>query len=104
MSKKSQIARRCKVCPPWTQTVCRHAFGVFWCIKSGDGEGCTYPLDDVAEIWRQGGWEPGKNKPVPVTLPVKKTREAVKQYTFIQNELTLGSVSGDSSPLTDDDY
>ena len=70
----------------------------------GDGEGCTYPLDDVAEIWRQGGWEPGKSKPVPVMLPVKKTREAVKQYTFIQDELTLGSVSGDSSPLTDDDY
>ena len=108
MSKKSQIARRCKVCPTWTQTVCRHAFGVFWCIKSGDGEGCTYPLDDVAEIWRQGGWEPGKGKSVLITLPLEEPQQkkavrpvAPKKKSRIQLDLMPISAP---PPLSDDDY
>lgn len=52
------MKRRCEKCPTWTQTVCRHAFGKFWDVKSRNGEGCDYPLDDVAEAWRKAGWAP----------------------------------------------
>ena len=52
------MKRRCGECPPWTQTVCRHAFGKYWNDKSSGGEGCDHPLDDVAEEWRKAGWTP----------------------------------------------
>lgn len=52
------VKRRCAVCPPWTQTVCRHVWNNYWDVKSGNGEGCEHPLDDVAESWRRAGWTP----------------------------------------------
>lgn len=52
------MTRKCGDCPPWTQTVCRHAFGKYWADKSSGGEGCDHPLDGVAEAWRKAGWTP----------------------------------------------
>ena len=64
------MKRRCEKCPPWTQTVCRHAFGKYWNGKSSGGEGCDHPLDDVAEAWRKAGWKPGTDATVKLTLPL----------------------------------
>ena len=111
MSEKHQIVRKCKDCPTWTQTVCRHAFGVYWCVKSGDGEGCENPLDDVAEAWRKAGWKPGKSEAVPITLPVKEIpkqeprktvrKDPPKKESAVQLDLMPSS---QPQPLTDDDY
>ena len=111
MSTEQQITRRCKDCPTWTQIVCRHAFGVYRCIKSDDGEGCDCPLDGVAESWRKAGWQPGKGKSIPITLPViTKTPIAHKRNNYVQETMLFSSVRGDPSPrsdpppLSDDDY
>ncbi len=52
------VARRCMDCPGRVVAVCRHAFGGYWGARSGGGEGCLHPLDDVAEAWREAGWTP----------------------------------------------
>ena len=65
------MERKCADCPPWTQTVCRHAFGKFWDVKSRNGEGCDHPLDGVAEAWREAGWKPGTGATISLTLPLK---------------------------------
>lgn len=64
------MKRRCEKCPPWTQTVCRHAFGKYWNDKSDGGKGCTQPLDGVAEAWRKAGWTPDKGATKAITLPL----------------------------------
>ena len=64
------MTRKCGVCPTWTQTVCRHAFGKFWDVKSRNGEGCDHPLDGVAEAWRKAGWTPDKGATKAITLPL----------------------------------
>ena len=64
------MKRRCEKCPPWTQTVCRHAFGQCWNGKSSGGKGCDNPLDDVAEAWRKAGWTPDKGVTKTITLPL----------------------------------
>lgn len=66
----AQMTRTCEECPEWTRTVCRHAFGRFWDVKSRDGEGCDHPLDGVAEAWRARGWTPGTGTAIPVSLPL----------------------------------
>ena len=93
-----KITRKCKDCPTWTQTVCRHAFGVYWCIKSGDGEGCRNPLDEVAEAWRKAGWAPDKDEPVLINLPIKKQSKSLNQEVFDF------AVKPEPPPLTDNDY
>lgn len=66
------MMRRCEECPAWTKTVCRHAFGQFWEVKSRSGKGCDHPLDGVAEAWRKAGWMPDAlkaAKTAPVSVP-----------------------------------
>ena len=105
MSKKYQIVRKCKDCPEWTQTVCHHAFGVYWCVKSGDGEGCKYPLDDVAEKWRKGGWTPDKSETVPITVSVKELEKPKPKPSKKVSQVQLDLVpTAEPAPLTDDDY
>ena len=65
------MRRKCAECPEWTQTVCRHAFGKFWNDKSTNGEGCDFPLDDVAEAWYAAGWKPWTGATISLTLPLK---------------------------------
>lgn len=64
------MRRKCAECPPWTKTVCRHAFGKFWNDKSTNGEGCEHPLDDVAEAWSKAGWTPEKGTTRRIVLPL----------------------------------
>lgn len=64
------MTRKCGVCPTWTQTVCRHAFGEYWDGKSDGGKGCDHPLDGVAETWRKAGWTPDKGATKTITLPL----------------------------------
>lgn len=64
------MTRKCGDCPPWTQTVCRHAFGKYWIDKSMNGEGCEHPLDGVAEAWRKAGWTPDTGVTRNITLPL----------------------------------
>ena len=71
---KHALARRCSDCPKRTKAVCHLAFGVFWCIKSGDGDGCGNPL-------------------------VKKPVERKMKRRYVQEELLNATM-----PLTDDDY
>lgn len=78
------MTRKCSKCPDWTQTVCRHAWGVYWSVKSDDGRGCDLPMDDVAEAWRKAGWKPGAAT-VPIVLPMprrQKPRQAVMDFTL----------------------
>lgn len=99
---KHALARRCCDCPKRTKAVCRHAFGVFWCIKSCDGEGCAHPLDDVAEAWRKAGWTLGTGMSAPQETPVvdvKKPVERKMKRRYVQEELLNATM-----PLTDDDY
>lgn len=91
---KHAPARRCSDCPKRTKAVCRHAFGVFWCIKSCDGEGCAHPLDDVAEAWSNAGWTPDKGKSVPIELPMTNEKRPLVQP----------NLAFEPPPLTDDDY
>lgn len=99
---KHAPARRCSDCPKRTKAVCRHAFGVFWCIKSCDGEGCDHPLDGVAEAWGKTGWTPGTEMSAPQETPVvdvKKPVERKMKRRYVQEELFNATM-----PLTDDDY
>lgn len=99
---KHALSRRCGDCPKRTKAVCRHAFGVFWCIKSCDGEGCAHPPDDVAEAWRKAGWTPGTGMSAPQETPVvdvKKPVERKMKRRYVQEELLNATM-----PLTDDDY
>ena len=65
------MKRKCEVCPAEVQAVCRHAFGKYWNDKSTNGEGCDFPLDDVAEAWYARGWKPGTGATISLTLPLK---------------------------------
>lgn len=91
---KHAPARRCRDCPKRTKAVCRHAFGVFWCIKSGDGEGCDHPLDGVAEAWGKSGWTPDNGKSVPIELSMTKENRQLEQR----------NLEFEPPPLSDDDY
>ena len=67
------MMRKCRDCPDDVQAVCKYAFGRLWADKSGNGEGCDSPLDDVAKAWAAKGWKPdapqtGKNEPVSVPV------------------------------------
>lgn len=66
----AEMTRRCALCPAWTRTVCRHAFGRFWGDKSRGGVGCAFPLDGVAEAWRRAGWTPSDGVTKAITLPL----------------------------------
>ena len=81
-----EVKRRCAECPTWTQTVCRHAFGKFWNAKSGDGEGCNTPLDDVAEAWRKAGWttEQGVTKRLTIPLPTRPVQGEFKLTSLVE--------------------
>lgn len=99
---KHAPARRCSDCPKRTKAVCRHAFGVFWCIKSCDGEGCAHSLDGVAEAWSKAGWTLGTGMSAPQETPVvdvKKPVERKMKRRYVQEELLNATM-----PLTDDDY
>lgn len=99
---KHAPAKRCSDCPKRTKAVCRHAFGVFWCIKSCDGEGCAHPLDGVAEAWSNAGLTPGTEMSAPQETPVvdvKKPVERKMKRRYVQEELLNATM-----PLTDDDY
>ncbi len=99
---KHALARRCSDCPKRTKAVCRHAFGVFWCIKSCDGEGCAHPLDGVVEAWSKAGLTPGTEMSAPQETPVvdvKKPVERKMKRRYVQEELLNATM-----PLTDDDY
>lgn len=65
------MKRKCGECPAEVQTVCKHAFGKYWGDKSTNGEGCDFPLDDVAEAWYARGWKPGTGATISLTLPPK---------------------------------
>ena len=84
------MKRKCKDCPKETQAVCRHAFGVYWCIKSADGKGCNHPVDGVAAAWKKAGWTPDGKVLETITLSVPVT---AKQGEFEAVK-----------PLSDDDY
>lgn len=91
------MKRKCKKCPEWTQTVCRFAFGAYWCVKSLDGEGCANPLDGVAEAWRKAGWTPDcKAKVALVVQDGVVSKRPVQSFT--QPELPK------KEELTDEDY
>lgn len=65
------MKRKCEACPAEVMAVCRHAFGKYWGDKSTNGEGCDFPLDDVAEAWYARGWKPGTGATMSLTLPLK---------------------------------
>lgn len=109
---KHAPARRCSDCPKQTKAVCHHAFGVFWCIKSGDGEGCDNPLDGVAEEWIKAGLTPGSCKSVSVDLSVvdhtklsnpldKRAKIPSIKTAFVQLDLTAAE---EPPLLSDSDY
>lgn len=107
------IIRRCKDCPTWTKIVCRHAFGVYWCLKSNGGEGCSRPLDDAARIWRNDGWTPDKGKAVPITLPVEEPPKAKPEPPKVVRKSQPKKIAQvqldlipkpEPPPLSDDDY
>lgn len=87
------MTRACKECPSSTRTVCKHAFGVYWCIKSQDGEGCNSPMDATADAWLASGWRKTSPKPAPAA----PSNTPPKQKPNKQSEI-------DFSPLSDDDY
>ena len=92
------MRRKCAECPEWTKTVCRHAFGKFWNDKSTNGEGCDFPLDDVAKAWRADGWTPetGATRrivlPLPVPLPKVPRRPKVSAAIRRQADLFFGGL------------
>lgn len=65
------MKRKCAECPAETQAVCRHVWNKYWNAKSGNGEGCDAPMDDVAKAWYAKGWTPG-TAGVSITLPLPK--------------------------------
>lgn len=86
------MKRKCRKCPEPTKAVCKHAFGVYWCVKSLDGEGCDHPLDEVAEAWRKAN---RKGETVPIALPTKEADNAEK---YEQDDLFK------PKELTEEDY
>lgn len=106
MSTEQQIVRRCKDCPTWTQIVCHHAFGVYWCVKSGDGEGCTNPLDGVAEAWRKAGWKPSDGVKAHVKFASDGKPKISRKPSMQQASLSLSPKQkpAEPPPLSDDDY
>ena len=64
------MKRKCEACPAEVMAVCRHAFGKYWGDKSTNGEGCDFPLDDVAKAWYERGWKPGTGATMSLTLPL----------------------------------
>ena len=74
------VKRRCADCPEPTRTVCRHAFGAYWDMKSGNGEGCDLPVDDVAEAWRKAGWTPEQGATKRLTLPLPTRPHAQREF------------------------
>lgn len=110
MSEKKQFIRQCKDCPERTVAVCRYVFGKYWVDKSLNGEGCNYPLDEVAEAWYARGWMPDTGKIVPITLSTKKTsktapskgaRTTTPKKSYVQFDLPSAA---ELPPLSDDDY
>lgn len=87
------MKRKCKNCPEPTKNVCRYVFGVFWCIKSQDGKGCSHSLDAVSAAWRRSGWEMGRSAPVPISVNESKTVSLVQDNLFPA-----------TAPLSDADY
>lgn len=86
------MIRKCKDCPPRTKSACLYAFGVYWCVKSSDGEGCNHPLDDVADSWRQTAPRPPAQKISQVETP----RPVQREFDF--------TAAATPPPLSDDDY
>ena len=84
-----KITRLCKDCPEWTQVVCKHAFGVYWCIKSRDGKGCSLPIDNVAKAWSKAGWTENNGNSIPIAVPIK---------------ISQTNIQFQPPPLSDDDY
>ena len=71
------MTRMCAECPEWTRTVCKYAYDERWNEKSHGGEGCEYPLDDVAEAWKNAGWTPGEAGAVPPLPKAPRRRPTV---------------------------
>lgn len=111
MSKNRQFVRNCKGCPKRTAAVCRYVFGKFWVDKSLNGEGCNYPLAEVAEAWYARGWMLNTDKTVTLTPPVRKTPKPApskvtrpmpsKKKSYVQFDLVPTT---ELPPLSDDDY
>lgn len=111
MNEKKQFVRNCKDCPERTEAVCRYVFGKYWVDKSLNGEGCDYPLDEVAEAWYARGWKLDMGKVVTLTPPVKKVAKPAptkvartmppKKKSYVQLDLVPTT---DLPPLSDDDY
>lgn len=111
MSEKKQFIRHCKDCHERTEAVCRYVFGKYWVDKSMNGEGCDYPLDEVAEAWYARGWKLDTGKAVTLTPPVKKVPKPAppkvartmppKNKSYVQLDLVPTT---DLPPLSDDDY
>ena len=78
--------------------VCRHAFGKYWGDKSTNGEGCDFPLDDVAKAWYARGWKPGTGAtrrivlPLPVPLQKMPRRPKVSAAIRRQADLFFGGL------------
>lgn len=85
------MRRKCAECPPWTKTVCRHAFGKFWNVKSSNCEGCEHPLDDVAEAWRAEGWTPesGATRRIVLPLPGPLPKMPRRPRRMVQGDLMI---------------
>lgn len=85
------MRRKCEACPAEVMAVCRHAFGKYWGDKSTNGEGCDFPLDDVAKAWYARGWKPGTGATMSLTLPLdgapKMPKRPVRQKA--QQQLSL---------------
>lgn len=84
-----EVKRRCAVCPPWTQTVCRHVWNKWWNARSHDGEGCIQPMDDVAEAWRKAGWTPAPRQPLP-SLPKRTVKQGELKLTSLVERYRKG--------------
>ena len=107
MKKEPEISRRCADCPEWTHTVCCFAFGKFWREKSRDGEGCSTPLDEVAESWRKAGWKPGDGVKAHVKFASDGKPKISKKPAMKQANLSWSPKQqkpAEPPPLSDDDY
>lgn len=106
MKKEPEISRRCKDCLEWTHTVCCFAFGKSWRDKSHDGEGCTNPLDGVAEAWRKAGWKPSDGVKAHVKFASDGKPKISRKPAMRQTSLSLSPKQkpAEPPPLSDDDY
>ena len=89
------MRRKCAECPTEVVAVCRHAFGKFWNVKSGNGEGCEHPLDDVAEAWRAEGWTPesGATRRIVLPLPGPLPKMPRRPRRMVQGDLMIGNTT-----------